>query len=267
MGTKLSTKGSGGLPRNTALTAALALAMALTLSSCSGEDGKNGKDGTSCTLDGKVLTCGDKTLAIPDGEDGGAGDAGPKGDKGEPGAPCTMEQDGEGPAVITCGDKTVLIQTCGGEIYSPAGEVCHGKKGILYTIAKIGEQWWMTNDLKDDDDDDKFTWAQATAAGLCPSGWSLPSVEDFETLIEAGIGNLNINHAVIGLWSSEQHNESTAFYLEVAEEDINDSNKTSYFNVHCIKDYSNSTIYLYIPMMLEPIFDIASSEAAKRGFQ
>ncbi|MDR0517356.1 MAG: hypothetical protein LBH25_09980, partial [Fibromonadaceae bacterium] len=141
MGTKLNRKGRVSLP--VALAASSMLALALTLSSCSGEDGKNGKDGTgtSCTLDGKVLTCGDKTLTIKDGEDGEPGGAGPK---GETGIPCTLEQDeeGKGPAVITCGDKTLVIPMCDGDIYSLAKNVCDND-GNLYDIVKIGAQTWM----------------------------------------------------------------------------------------------------------------------------
>ncbi|MDR0516509.1 MAG: hypothetical protein LBH25_05630 [Fibromonadaceae bacterium] len=214
------------------------LAMAFTLSSCSGEDGKNGKDGTSCTLDGKVLTCGDKMLTIKDGEDGGAG--GTKGDKGDDGIGCDMEQDGEGPAVITCGDKTVLIPTCGGEIYSPATEVCDSQ-GELYSVKKIGEQWWMTQNLKDGDNDDgKFTWAQAMAAGVCPIGWSLPSKADFDVLVASSDkGNWGTSSAGDQWWSSTVNTEAEtmAHALQyTASLSLTTQLKSTPILVRCIKD-------------------------------
>jgi hypothetical protein len=240
----------GGIGVQTIFTAILALAITFTLS-CSGDDGK---DGTSCTLDGNVLTCGAQTITINDGEPGGNGEngapgpkgetgaPGPKGDKGdtgEPGTPCAMEQDGEGPAVITCGDKTVLIPTCGGEIYSPEKEVCHNKKGISYTIAKIGEQWWMTEDLKGGTTNE-FTWAQATAAGVCPSGWRLPSKGDFDALVASpDNGDWGSSNAGDQWWSSTVRAdlETQAHVLEYSTSlSLALVSKINSIFVRCVKD-------------------------------
>ncbi|MDR2595116.1 MAG: hypothetical protein LBC87_10145 [Fibromonadaceae bacterium] len=151
-------------PKFILFLASIMFATVFTLS-CSGEDGK---DGTSCSLDGNILTCGDKTLVI------------------ENGVGCTLDQDelGKGPAIITCGtDRPLVIPMCNGEIYSLAKNVCDNN-GNLYGIVTIGTQTWMKEDLKGGTSN-KFTWAQATAAGACPNGWSLPSKADFEVLVGA----------------------------------------------------------------------------------
>ncbi|MCL1966366.1 MAG: hypothetical protein FWF67_00620 [Fibromonadales bacterium] len=46
------------------LAASAMFATTFTLSACSGDDGKNGKDGASCTINGDELTCGDKIVVL-----------------------------------------------------------------------------------------------------------------------------------------------------------------------------------------------------------
>jgi hypothetical protein len=248
---RVNSKGVAGYAPTVA--AALVLAITFTFNACSGDDGNDGKDGKDgaggCTLEGNVLTCGDQTITFSDGKDGEPG-VGLKGDKGETGAPgpkgetgvqgdpgisCTIEDDGKGPAIITCDDKTILIPICGGKIYSHADEVCDNNNN-LYAIAKIGEQWWMTGNLLKDDGSDEFIWEEATATGLCPSGWSLPSKEDFEEL--TGSGEMYKWDGDGDFWSKSVENANEAYRLRVNSGtfNINYALKTYTILVRCIKD-------------------------------
>jgi len=205
------------------------LAVAFTLS-CSGDDGK---DGTSCTLNGNTLTCGDNTLIIKDGEKG------ENGENGADGIGCTLEQDkdGKGPAIITCGtNPPLIIPMCNGEIYSLAKNVCDNN-GNLYGIVTIGTQTWMKEDLKNGATD-KFTWAQAKAEGACPNGWKLPSKADFDVLVAASdfAGKWTSN----GKWWGEERSETQAYYLDIDGGEANvyqNGDKTGFsLSVRCIKD-------------------------------
>jgi hypothetical protein len=197
--------------------ASIMLTTIFTLS-CSGEDGK---DGTSCTLDGNILTCGDKTLVI------------------ENGVGCSLEQDamGKGPAIITCGSNPpLIIPMCNGEIYSLAKNVCDNN-GILYGIVTIGTQTWMKEDLKGGANN-KFTWVQATAAGACPNGWRLPSKADFDALV--GASDFAGKWADNGKWWGEERSETQAYYLDIDGGEASvyqNGDKTGFsLSVRCIKD-------------------------------
>jgi len=189
--------------------------------SCSGEDGK---DGTNCTLDGNILTCGDKVLVI------------------ENGVGCTLEQDamGKGPAIITCGSNPpLIIPMCNGEIYSSAKNVCDNN-GNLYGIVTIGTQTWMKEDLKGGTSN-KFTWAQAAAEGVCPNGWSLPSKIDFETLIGTNnFANWN-GTSQTSWWSIDEvvDNNNEAYILSTNNSGIpsvKESDKSANISIRCIKN-------------------------------
>jgi hypothetical protein len=211
----------------------LFLASIMLAVACSGEDGK---DGTSCTLDGNKLTCGDKTLVI------------------ENGVGCTLEQDalGKGPAIITCGtNPPLIIPMCNGEIYSFAKNVCDNNGnlygivtiyGNLYGIDAGRTQIWMKENLKGGFNNE-FT--RAAAAGACPNGWRLPSKTDFEILVEArDFANWN-GTPQTSWWSSEKViNSNSKVYILSTDNDgnpkISQDDATislgSYMAVRCIKD-------------------------------
>jgi len=136
----------------------LVFALAFTIS-CSGEDGKNGKNGDSCTLkqqeggDAWDILCGGEIVGNPiksgNGKDGDDGERGPKGDD------CSLTPKGN-TFEITCagqlkgtleGCRTMIISQankeysincggsdislCGGQSFDPLEKVCQG--GALST--------------------------------------------------------------------------------------------------------------------------------------
>ncbi len=105
-------------------------------------------------------------------------------------------------AVINNSDKG----TCGSDIYNKSNEICDTRDGTgrVYKTVKIGYgrdvlQTWMAENLNYNSSSygsicyglvagncDKYgrlyNWSAANS-GICPSGWRLPTMSDFETLI------------------------------------------------------------------------------------
>ena len=105
-------------------------------------------------------------------------------------------------AVINNSDKG----TCGSDIYNKSNEICDTRDGTgrVYKTVKIGYgrdvlQTWMAENLNYNSSSygsicyglvagncDKYgrlyNWSGANS-GICPSGWRLPTMSDFETLI------------------------------------------------------------------------------------
>lgn len=106
----------------------MALTMLGGLTGCTGPVGPAGSAGSSCTVisndDGSAtITCDDGTSATvepgapgetgPAGEPGEAGEAGEPGDEGVPGTSCTVAENDDGSATITCDDGTTATVTDG----------------------------------------------------------------------------------------------------------------------------------------------------------
>lgn len=109
-------------------------------------------------------------------------------------------------SVIVIAVASVLIVSCGTEPTPwSASDVCPDAPGILhddrdgqdYKIVKIGTQTWMAENLNyatdnswcyDDADSNCAKYGRlygfTTATSICPSGWHLPSSEEWNNLAE-----------------------------------------------------------------------------------
>lgn len=174
--------------------------------SLNGKDGQDGKDGTD-GKDGAKGEKGDQGEQGKQGEKGDQGKQGPKGDDGndgEDGTGCSVEDTGDGFALVTCGEgenasiMKIFKGMCGETPYNPATHFCDFRDSTIYRFVTIGTQTWMAENLNFKTDSSfcynngetncskygrLYTWAAAMTA--CPSGWHLPTKAEFETLFTA----------------------------------------------------------------------------------
>ena len=163
--------------KKTALLAGILLALTFTLS-CSGDDGRDGKDGTGCVLAGNVLTCDENRYTIEDGKN------------------CVPRVDDNGSVFIKCGTAAEIMLSCGGSPFNAKTQICDARDGNAYRKVEIDGVVWLAENVKFKTANSVcygglksncakygglYTWAEAK--GACPNGWSLPESDDFAALI------------------------------------------------------------------------------------
>ncbi|MCL2283611.1 MAG: hypothetical protein FWC26_09890 [Fibromonadales bacterium] len=197
-----------------------AIASTISCSSEDGQDGKDGKDGTNCVVEpnaasgfdvicdgtkmgelfnGKDAECisephADSLLIICNGQligvlgngkngaDGKNGTNGEAGANGETGASCDASEDGAY-FVMICGEEEKARwpkAMCGSTAYDPAKEACDYRDGKTYRYVKIGEQYWLAENMNYNANNKKYNWDAAKTA--CPTSWHLPSNDEWGTL-------------------------------------------------------------------------------------
>jgi uncharacterized protein (TIGR02145 family) len=149
-----------------------------------------------------------------------------------------------------CSDDGILEEKCGNKGYNPETQFCDSRNNKIYRHITIGTLTWMAEDLDydvkgseyytyskncDTDPDNCellrfYDWVTAMAlpakcnnpcpnliekahTGVCPSGWHIPSRDEWEYLAMAAEGS---NGAVLGRigywWSATEYGNYSAYY-------------------------------------------------------
>jgi len=171
-----------------------------------GADGADGNDGAN-GINGKDGTDGADGKDGANGTDGKDGTDGADGKDGTDGQSCDVIDDDVYFAMICGGvEKARWAKAmCGAKAYDPANMECNNNAlsfffidthdNRKYKVVIIGSQTWMAENLKfadgglcyNDLEDNCHTYGRLynweTAKTVCPSGWHLPSDEEWSTLI------------------------------------------------------------------------------------
>ena len=156
-----------------------------------GDKGDKGEDGASCTAEAladssgyKIICGGDSVGVVLNGEKGEKGDKGDKGDKGESGLP----------------------KKCSS--YDLEKQFCDSRDGTVYKYVTIGAQTWMAENLNyevegsvcyDDDSANCEIYGRLYAGSIddpCPSGWHLPTEDEYQELIDFIAGDETISISI-----------------------------------------------------------------------
>jgi uncharacterized protein (TIGR02145 family) len=163
---------------------------------------------------------------------------------------------------------------CGEREYNFGTHFCDNRDSTIYKFVEIGEQIWMAENLKYDNENDNvferndgihYQWAKINE--ICPTSWHLPSKDEFDTLINT-VGstnqttnlqdNLGFAALLLGrygndksiqskdytgfFWSETNRDNTNAYYMCVGANcngnkgHVGHADKAYYQNVRCIKD-------------------------------
>lgn len=209
-----------------------------------GEDGKdakakNGKDGASCSAakvtkddrSGVEITCDNEVVDTlwngADGEDG----VGTPGESGKDGAGCKIVTGRSNEImVIVCGEgeaaDTTKLEMCDDKIYDSMHSFCDPRDFQIYKFVTIGTQTWMAQNMNYKADGSVTgnvnlavygrLYAKDNMEKVCPSGWHLPTKEEWDLLFETVGDNYYRELTADSGWKGDQGLDSYGLALTPA---------------------------------------------------
>ena len=138
----------------------------------------------------------------------------------------------------------------------PLNQFTDSRDEQVYKTVTIGTQTWFAENLNfdpgdasgqcyEDDDNNCFIYGKlyegSTAQTACPEGWHLPSIEDYQTLIDY-LGGIEVAHVFLAP-NAEQQGEAIGFdMLPAGRYFVNwvDIGETGYYYTSTSGGYPNS---------------------------
>lgn len=130
---------------------------------------------------------------------------------------------GEGLSIRCIKDEE--ITPCEKAKYNPDNQFCDTRDGQIYSYKKIGNQTWMTQNLRyakggfcfhdyDGNGDSvsqfncdkygRFYYSLEQAKAACPKGWHLPKLSEIEELVDTVTGKIMNNEGCSGSYTDEE---------------------------------------------------------------
>ena len=147
---------------------------------------------------------------------------------------------------------------CNCTMAQETGSLTDDRDGKVYKTVKIGDQWWMGENLAYNTDGGCFTYEDIkdyvdiygylytweTAKNVCPAGWHLPSNSEFVQLANflggPDIAGGKLKEAGTDHWTIDELDTDIgaghALYSGKAEFSLYGLEKEGGFSVRCIKD-------------------------------